>query len=474
MPNPYILLVLSVLLGLMLLIAWFSPASPGFRRLTGSILLLLGIALLAYPFFTTVWFLCLDDGLRCAKPSKFAFALHRSLSEKLPGYVKRRIDSKVASTLKIHQITATESPVYGAFFYLQATERLQKQWQKDPALAGKAPAMTGASAIEASLRLIMDPDHAHWVRSYWGDDYLTDPNCFYRMLLVGSITSHHNLTGSTDHLPLLRTLVDDLIADIDDSPSGLIDDYPDQCFPCDVACCLAMIANTSDALGRDHRGWAKRSFARMMRHYPDGLTPYMADAASAHPRAPSRGCTNGFFLTYSPQLAPEQSPEWYRNFAGQFWQENAIAAGWREFSNKANAPSHAYDPDSGPVIFGFGTAATGLGLGCTRTHGDHRRAGILGAEMIAASYPLPGGTLLLPRLVSDLDHAPYFGEIAILHQLSLLPEVQSNARIERSALPPCVFYILAAEAGAIALLIFVCRRLLSRRRDIGRPGSSPR
>ena len=371
----------------------------------------------------------------------------------------------MASTLKIHQITATESPVYGAFFYLQATERLQQQWREDPALADEAPAESGARAIDASLRLMMDPDHAHWVRSYWGDDYLTDPNCFYRMLLIGSITSHHNLTGHTAHLQLLRTLVDDLIADIDASPSGLIDDYPDQCFPCDVACGLAMIENASQALGEDRREWVERSFARLMSRYPDGLTPYMADAASAAPRAPSRGCTNGFFFTYSPQLAPDRSPEWYRNYVDQFWQENLIAAGWREFSKKAIAPSLAYDPDSGPVIFGFGTGATGLGLGCTRTHGDHRRAGLLGAEMIAASYPLPGGTLLLPRLVSDLEHAPYFAEIAILHQLSLLPETRSDVRIKHSSLPPCVFYILAAEAAAIALMIFVCRRLLSRRRS---------
>jgi hypothetical protein len=466
MPSPYLLLVVSVLLGLMLVIAWFSPGSPGFRRLTGLILLLPGTTLLAYPFFTTVWFLYVDDGLRCAKPSKFAFELHRSLSEKLPDYADMRIDSKVASTLGVHQIT--ESPVYGAFFYLQATERLQKQWLENPALADEPPAVSGACAIDASLRLMMDPDHAHWVRSYWGDDYLTDPNCFFRMLLIGSITSHHNLTGNRDHLPLLRTLVNDLIADVDASPSGLIDDYPDQCFPCDVACCLAMIANASDALGEDHREWARRAFVRMMAHYPDGIIPYMADAATGLPRSPSRGCTNGFFFTYSPQLAPDSSPGWYRNYVDQFWQENRIAAGWREFSNKANSPSHAYDPDSGPVIFGFGTGATGLGLGCTRTHGDHRRAGILGAEMIAASYPLPGGTLLLPRLVSDLEHAPYFGEIAVLHQLSLLPVTRSDARIERSALPPCVLYILAAEAAAITLMIFVCHRLLSRHRATGR------
>jgi hypothetical protein len=104
--------------------------------------------------------------LRRAEPSKFAFALHRSLSSKLPEYIGSRIESKVASTLSPFQITATESPVYGAFFYLQATERLQGQWLRDRSLAARSPAEVGAEAIDASLRIMLDPDHSHWVRAY--------------------------------------------------------------------------------------------------------------------------------------------------------------------------------------------------------------------------------------------------------------------------------------------------------------------
>lgn len=456
----YLLFVVAVVLGLMLFIAWFSPRSPGFRRVTGGIYLILTLGLVAWPFFTTVWFLNLDSGLRCAKPSLFAFSLHRSLSSKLPGYINRRIESKVATTLDRTQITATESPVYGAFFYLQATERLQKQWFRDPSLSSRAPAVTGALAIDASLRIMLDPNHAHWVRDYWGEDYLTQPNCFYRMLLIGCLTSHYNLTGRPDHLPLLRTVVTDLVADLDSSPVGLIDDYPGQCFPCDVACCIAMIERAARALGEDRSAWARQAFERLSRLYPDRLPPYTADAASGRALTPSRGCTNGFFFTYSPYLAPEFSKQWYPVLVREFWQENLLAAGWREFSKQGNAPQFGFDPDSGPVLAGFGTSATGLGLGCTRAHGDHRRAGLLGAEMIAASIPLPGGTLLLPRLVSDLEHAPYFAEISILHQLSLLPADATTAATSPVPLPPCVWYLLGFEAAVLAVMLFLCMRLL--------------
>ncbi len=80
--------------------------------------------------------------------------------------------------------------------------------------------------------------------------------------------------------------------------------------------------------------------------------------------------------------------------------------------------------------------------------------------MIAACFPLPGGTLLLPRLVSDHEHAPYFAEISILHQLSILP---NKPRAEKAALAPiplCTWYVLSIEAAALAVLLFICKRLL--------------
>ena len=471
-PLETLLPVAAVLLALLLVIAWFSPRSPWVRRITGAIYLILTLALVAYPWFVTLYHLLSDDGLRSAGPSKFAFSLHQSLSEKLPGYIDGRIASNAASSLRVSQITATESPVYGAFFYLQATERLQRQWQADPSLARRAPAVTGARAIEASLRIMLDEGHAHWMRTYWGDDFMGQPQCFYRMLLIGCLASHHSLTGIREHLPLLKSVTDDLAADIDASPKGLIDDYPGQCFPCDVACAIAMIENAASVVGEDRHAWARQAFARMMESFPDGLPPYMAAASSGKAVGPCRGSTNGFFFSYSAQLAPAQSPAWYQEYAARFWQGNRFVAGWREFSNNERHPAYYMDPDSGPVIGGLGTGATGLGLGCARVHGDHRRAGILGAEMIAASIPLPGGTLLVPRLVSDRTHAPYFAEQVILHQLSMLP-TPALTTAARAPLPLAVWMILVLETLLLGLLLRLSVHLLLPVRLRPPPGRAP-
>jgi hypothetical protein len=56
--------------------------------------------------------------------------------------------------------------------------------------------------------------------------------------------------------------------------------------------------------------------------------------------------------------------------------------------------------------------------------------------------PMINGRLLLPWLVSDGVHAPYFAVITILHQLSLLPE-SPGSQGPRSALPWMVGVVLS-------------------------------
>ena len=422
-------------------------------RTLGILILIPTLAFVVFPFAKTTWYLLTDRGLRSAAPSTYAFNLHASLSRRLPGYVERRIASGVAETLRANQITATESPVYGAFFYLLATENLQAQWEADPTLAKRPPRETGKDAIEACARIILDPGHASWVKNYWGEDYLDDPNCFYRMLVIGSLAAHHHLTGEVEHLPFLKQLTDDLASDIDASACGLVDDYPEQCFPADVVAGIAMIRRADPS----REAWAKRAFHRVVANFAGDLPPYMAIATSGKSLGPSRGCTNGFFFSYARDLDPAAADVLYQKLVGDFWQVGRFAAGWREFPRGSKHPELYIDADSGPVLWGFGTGATGLGIGSTRLHGDHEKAGMLGAEMIAGSIPLPDGSLLLPRMVSDLEHAPHFAETAILHQLSLSG---GGEPAKRGPLTGAVWLILGFEFVFAVLLLRLVRYLL--------------
>lgn len=135
----------------------------------------------------------------------------------------------------------------------------------------------------------------------------------------------------------------------------------------------------------------------------------------------------------------------YQKFCTDFWQDKSGIAGWREFPKWGVVPAYYLDPDSGPLIDGFGTAASGLGIGVARLHNDHERAGKLSAEMLVSAVPMINGRLLLPWLVSDQIHAPYFAEITILHQLSLLPDT-SASQGPLAPLPLVVWVVLLLEA----------------------------
>ncbi len=449
----------------------------------GLAMLSAALCLVGYPLLVTACFLVRDPGLRGAGPSIFAYSLHRSISQRIPGYVDARIASGVAGTLSQFEITATESPVYGAFFYLLATANLQAAWERDQSLASVSPAAAGAQAIDASVRLMLDEGHAHWVREYWGDDYLDEPNCFYRMLMIGSLTAHHELTNSTRHLSLLRRVVDDLAADLDASPHGLIDDYPGQCFPCDVAVAVSMVLRADQALGTNRKEWARAALHRMLGNFNGETPPYTADARTGSPILATRGCTNGFFFSHARDIDPAMADELYQKYAADFWQEGSVIAGWREFPKWGVVPAYYLDPDSGPVIDGFGTAASGLGLGAARLHNDPERAGKLGAQMLASAMPMINGRLLVPWLVSDRVHAPYFAEITILHQLSLLPnQPKVQGPRPRASLPLVVWIILLSGALLFCAMFRLGMKLLLKRGrlrgargsrgDVGKNGQS--
>ena len=81
--------------------------------------------------------------------------------------------------------------------------------------------------------------------------------------------------------------------------------------------------------------------------------------------------------------------------------------------------------------------------------------------MLVTSWPLPNGTLLAPRLLSNATDAPYLGEAAILYVLTRLPE--GNTAIKTGgSLPGFTVIVLALLLGAGLVLAVGAIWLLGR------------
>ena len=126
------------------------------------------------------------------------------------------------------------------------------------------------------------------------------------------------------------------------------------------------------------------------------------------------------------------------------------------------------DVDAGPVLGGFGSAASAFGLAAARSNADFQRAYSMSAEMLAFSWPLANGTLLLPRFVSDRKHARHLGEMAILFQLSREPveaAVAAGGKMAstgKGAIPGCVWILLGLQLLLGAFIVSRGTRRLRR------------
>lgn len=404
-----------------------------------------GLVLSLYFFIVpggTLIHCLVDPGLRTGQIPRCAFRWHRALSPRYERWARSRVASGAATELTTRQIAQTEWPLFGSVFYLWATEALQAEFDANPTVASSSPKVYARGAIEAAAALVADPNHAEWVRQHWGAQYLEKENLFYRMLLISALTSCQKLLDDTRYEDLLRQQSESLAQELDDSPYGLLDDYPGQCYPVDIVPAIAAISRAGTVLGTDHREFVARSIRGFQDTRLDvhtGLPAYIVSSKTGQARDSARGVGLSFMLIWAPALWPETAAQWYEKYTEQFWQENSWLAGFREYPRDVELDWFTIqDVDAGPVIGGYGVAASAFGVGAARAMGDSDRAYKMMAEGLALSWPLPDGTLLVPRALSRFAEAPYLGEAATLFALTRRPVLATSPDAARG-LPRFVY-----------------------------------
>ena len=408
-----------------------------------------------------------DPGLYSDKMPRFVYGWHRALSPKYEKWARSHVESKAATKLSTSNISGTEWPVFGSVFYLWATEAIQEAYDENPKLSSSAPKEYARGAIEQAAALVADPNHASWVKDHWGESYLEKENLFYRMLLISGLTSYQKLTGDKKYQELLQSQVESLSKELDESPYGLLDDYPGQCYPVDILPAIAAIRRADKVLGTDHRKFA----ARAIRGFQDtrldqetGLPAYFVNSKTGFAQDSSRGVGLSFMLIWAPELWPETAQDWYTKYEEHFWQQGRLFAGFREYPRDVDLGWFALDDvDAGPVIGGYGAAACAFGIGATRAMGRFDHAYALESEALVAIWSLSNGTLLGPRFLSNLSDAPYLGEASVLFAFTRMPVnrkiVPENVRMPGFVYIGIFLFIFLGCIGILAA-IFKTRRIL--------------
>lgn len=413
------------------------------------------------PGFIAAWYLT-DPALKGPGIPRIVWNNHRSITPKYEKWARDRLASGVAAHLQLLDVPSTEWPIFGSVYYLWTTDILQKEWEKNNTLAPIAPKVYARKAIDAAADIVLDPVHHTWVKQHWGTNYLHRQNVFFRSLLMAGINSRQHLVGDGKHLDVLHDQIETLSAALDGSPWGILEDYPTECYPIDVFASIAIMHRAGKTVGIDNSAFTKRAIRGFEGRLLDacGLPPYSVDAYSGEHHEPSRGVGNSYVLIFAPELYPETAREWYTRYEKHFWQERITAAGFREFPR--NLPGHdwGFDVDAGPIIAGFSPAANAYGVAAARANGRFDHAYTLGAQVIMASWPLPDGTLLGPRIISlatGRSHAPYLGEANLMYLLAQQPAEGFEIR-KGGHLPGFVWMLFLFYFGIGGIVIFAAVR----------------
>jgi hypothetical protein len=393
---------------------------------------------------------------------RHAVSLHRDLTDRFAAWAQARRSSRAAASASLHDVPSTEWPMFSAVFYLLGTLELERAAASGLIPHDEAPMRYAGKAVEAAREMIVDPVEHTWVRTHWGAGYLHRQNVFFRSLLIAGLSAHAELTHETASLPMLRDQVETLAADLDASPLGVLEDYPGECYPIDVLAAVGLLRRADRVLGTDHSAFVTRELRAFTGERADrlGLPRFRVALPSGREEQPSRGIGTSWSLLFAPELWPERGADWYTTYDANFWADHGWAAGFREYARGTEA-EWTFEIDAGPVVDGFGTAASAFGIAAARRNGRFDHAFPLSAELAALGWPLPDGTLVAPRAISQLADAPYLGELGILYFLTVQPvaglPVKTGGRI-----PWAVWFALGVFFGAPLLWL----RAASRERGV--------
>ncbi|MFC4372900.1 hypothetical protein ACFO5K_02200 [Nocardia halotolerans] len=153
------------------------------------------------------------------------------------------------------------------------------------------------------------------------------------------------------------------------SPTGLLETFPGEAYPTDVAAVAAAIAVHGRVTGADHSTviahWAQRVRAVQIDHDTGLIIQRMGIDGRAHdaPRASGTGLA-AYFAGFADRALAEELA------SGLFDQEREIL-GFSAIDEYGRGHSGPGDMDSGPLILGISVSATGFALAPARAFG-HR------------------------------------------------------------------------------------------------------
>ncbi|MGI8716392.1 MAG: hypothetical protein ACR2JN_01000 [Lapillicoccus sp.] len=230
-------------------------------------------------------------------------------------------------------------------------------------------------------------------RDLFGDIPVPPNGVFYRgwpLLLLVDIAA---ASGSAGDVAAVDAEARTLRQAFDASPTGLLESYPGQYWPCDNVVGIAALVR-ADALlgtpGASGRPTGRALLGRLdpLRDRATGLLPHRTDAAG-RPLDGPRGSSQSLIQVFLPDIDDAQAHREWTAYKSAFVVRELGLVGVREYPVGVSGPA---DADSGPLLLGVSASASAVTLGAARRNGDTRLAASLDheAEMLGVGLQWGG------------------------------------------------------------------------------------
>lgn len=232
-------------------------------------------------------------------------------------------------------------------------------------------------ALRAAVDHLLRPETFAFGTQAWGayaldslDQHRGHAYLGYVALAMGAL---REVDPGTRHAALHDRIVEALARRLEGSPVGVIETYPGEAYPCDIATVVGAIGQHSRLTGSDRRALIARMVAVYRTRWTDSSSGYLAQmvvpetGAWASPPRGSGTALSSYLLSFADaSLARELGLAVARSGTRSLIGFGAVAEYPRGHSGHG-------DVDSGPVVLGMSVSATGFALSSARQLRDRAR-----------------------------------------------------------------------------------------------------
>lgn len=251
--------------------------------------------------------------------------------------------------------------------------------------------------IERCAERLLSPESTAFGTEAWGEEGARSLQSSHGHAYLGysnlALSMLTFLDPGNRFADLNRDLTESLARRLREAPHGIIETYPGEAYPADVAAVAGSIGLYDRARGTDHSAALQAHAAQLRARYLDprsGLLYQAVDARTGQPVASPRASGTAiaaYFLSFAdPALAREV-------FAGIARNQRATFLGFGGVREYPEGVAGSGDIDSGPVLFGVSVSASGFALAGARMFGEEALFTELyrTAELFGVSVARPSG-----------------------------------------------------------------------------------